>query len=66
MSPEEWQGLQEGDVIENKFNKTRKVILTSRYASEPITQIAKRAIAHTYGNWNIVIKKVIEIKDEHS
>ena len=66
MSPEEYKFLEEGDVVENKYNHTRKVVLTKRYASEPITQIAKDALIHTYGNWNVVIKKVKNEPDTSS
>lgn len=60
MTKEEYETLKEGDVVENQFNGTRKVILTSRYASEPITQIAKNGLIHTYQNWNIMLKKVVK------
>jgi hypothetical protein len=61
MKPEEYEALEEGDVIENKYNHTRKVVLTKRYASEPITQIAKLALKGQYAHWDVILKKV---KDE--
>jgi hypothetical protein len=63
MTKEEYQNLNNGDVLESVQTKSRYVVIHAKNAGEPLTQIKKDDIKTRIEQFDIVVK--VQPKDEY-